>query len=129
MKKIEISLAEANEFLMGAPDSAHWQPLTLAEKRGALDLAAAAVESAGYRLPEKPNYIVRAAICLEALARTDAGRIAARKAADSGVAAASAGHASERYASKRADGLWHSTARNLLRPYALKKAQIGRART
>ncbi len=124
MKKIEISLAEANEFLFGAPDAGHWQALSIERKRGALDLAAAVVGALGYRLPERPNYIVRAAICLEALARTDAGRIAARKAAESGLAAAAAGHASERYASGKADGLWDETAKKLLRPYALSGAPI-----
>ncbi len=126
MKKIEVSLAEANEFLAGVPDSGHWPTLSIERKRGALDLAFAAVEALGYRLPEKPNYIVRAAICMEALARTDAQCIGARKAAASGVSAAAIGHASERYASGGGpDGLWSRTAASLLRPYALRSAEIG----
>ncbi len=126
MKLLEISLAEANEFLAGAPDSGHWQTLSIERKRAALDLAVAAIEALGYRLPEEPNYIVRAAICMEALARTDAGQIGAHKAAASGVSAAANGHASERYASGGGkDGLWSRTAASLLRPYALRSAEIG----
>ncbi len=123
--KIEISLAEANEFLGGVPDSGHWQTLPIEQKRGALNIAAAAVEALGYSLPEEPNYIVRAAICLEALARTDAGQIGARKAAASGISAAAIGHASERYDSGASEGLWNKTAASLLRPYALRSAAIG----
>ncbi len=127
MKKLEISLAEANEFLAGVQDAGHWQTLSIERKRGALDMAVLAIEALGYRLPEEPNYVVRAAICLEALSRTDAEQIGARKAAAAGIAAAAIGHASERYAANAggAERLWNKTAASLLRPYALKSAAIG----
>ncbi len=128
MKKLVISLAEANEFLSGVQDSGHWHTLSIEKKRSALDLAVISVEALGYRLPEEPNYVVRAAICLEALSRTDAGQIAARKAADSGIEAAAMGHASERYAATGVQGLWNKTAASLLRPYALRTAAIGACR-